>query len=248
MRPHLRGRSWARIFAVVSLVAGVSAVVPTIAANATVTNAIQVRWANGLIKNYACTTGQTNQGGSVVVYVDNGCSGRVWLHANTDGSGDAYCINPGAQAYSSPQSVGAGLTFPGAGYFEQASYNAANTNACDSGTRVTTNWFNGIYNQNTTGTSYPANCIQGTTYWAANPFSVPLAPPWYYLLTLTNTCNTRIWVHQNQDGTGAAYCISPAGWASDKYDATTGAAFNWEQNYGGEQIQISANQAPCYAN
>jgi hypothetical protein len=62
---------------------------------------------------------------------------------------------------------------------------------------------------------------------------------------LTNNCNTRVWLHQNVDGSGNALCIDPA----NVYNPTFMNAnpdFDWTRESGHySQIWISANQAPC---
>ena len=231
-----------RIFAAGLLAAGIVAA-PAAAANAGTT--FTVTWIDSYgstTQSYSCSGAPSVQPGLNVDKVSNDCGTRVWLHQSYSepgnvGAGNSYCINPGAVAYAFSTTVD----------FEQVQP-TSNRAACDvtssgSPVQVTPTWWNGVYDQYSQGTSFPADCTQGNKYWAADSFALPGEAAWYYLLYLTNSCNTRIWVHQYQNGDGASYCISPGA----RYDATTGAGFTWEQAYGGEQILISSNQSPCSA-
>jgi hypothetical protein len=217
--PVMKGqlmRFAARIFAGGILAAGMVAV-PAVAANAV--PSYTVTWVSTYGSNsqtYSCSGGAQISPGDNVSKVSNGCGGRIWLHQyysepGNAGYGNSYCINPGAVAYGFSPQYGDMTQV-------QPTVNAA---TCDSGTVVWVQWTN--------GESQRYSCVEG--FWTT---SLPDA-----VLSLTNTCNTRIWVHENAGGGGITACVSPAHYPGNTFDNNAVPPM--------AQFQISYNQAPCSA-
>jgi hypothetical protein len=135
--------------------------------------------------SYSCSSNTQTYEGLPLAEVRNSCGVRVWLHHyNSDGTIDAYCVNPdGGVAYGFST-----------GYTElQVS---STPTQCDSGAKYAVGWYG--YVSNIVAKTYA--CTMGTqhsdnTYWV---YSVSAAQ-----------CNFRIWLH-NSD-TGQSICISPQG-------------------------------------
>jgi hypothetical protein len=197
-----------RLFAAGLLAAGVVAAVPAAAANASAS--VTVEWVSDIgayTHTFSCSGTATHQQSGLswyVTYVSNGCGDRVWLHGTIGGGGATYCVNPGAIAYGF------------SGDFQQVELGTANGAACDAGAEFKVVWVT----QTPFEESYP--CVDGYTATADA-----------YVLDVQNSCNTRIWIHANPDGSGGAVaCISPGGtWGGPE----------------GTQVQVTANQAPCSA-
>lgn len=172
-----------RIFAAGLLAIGVSAG-PAVAASAS--SGVTVTWVTlygSHTQTYSCSGTQTYNGWDVA-YVSNGCGGRVWLHAQTNGGGATYCVNPGAIAYGA------------IGNYEQILVSGTQAE-CDAGAEDQVQWSDGAIT--------PYSCVDGFT---ANDYN-PVAGGWAYILKLTNNCNVRVWLHDNPAGTGAIACVSP---------------------------------------
>jgi hypothetical protein len=196
---------------------------PAIAASAS--SSVTVQWVSDIgtySQTYSCSGTATHEADGLTWYVDyvsNGCGDRVWLHANTDGSGASYCINPGAVAYGA------------IGSYRQAQFSGTATSACDAGTDTQVTWSDYA--------STPYSCVDGFT---ATDYNVNT---WEGILEIINRCNTRIWVHEGPDGKGDAWCVDPAA-GGNPNDPTVwsepGAGDTPDT-----QFQITANQAPCAA-
>jgi hypothetical protein len=219
----------ARIFAAALLTAGLACVMPPVAASASA--GVTVTWIDAYgatdTFTYACSGTQTYYGEDIVD-ITNGCGYRVWAHQYTDGSGASYCVNPGALAY--------GFTAD----FEQilVSENGA---ACDAGAESTVGWGNAI-NYNTVEDVTQASCVDGATY--TDYLFSSTGSSYLGVEDLPDACNTRIWIHENSDGSGDAFCVSPG----ESVNSLSPPYGNWANEYGlGEQIQVTANQAPCSA-
>jgi hypothetical protein len=214
-----------RFFAAVLLAAGVL-VVPAIAAEAS--SGITVEWISDIGSSgsftYPCTSGthtyNPNTTTYYVSYVSDNCGGRVWLHALPDGSGNSYCISPGDVAYGFTSS------------FRQILV-STNQFSCDDGVQLTAGWSDGqsLVDQ------VPAYCTTGQPYTDyTTPISGPGPVGYLYLFYLTNKCHVRIWAHENPDGSGGSYCISP------------GTTFHiTDAPFQATQFIPTANQAPCSA-
>jgi hypothetical protein len=193
----------ARMFAV-AILAGGAVAGPAAAASASAS--VTVEWVSDTgtyTHTYPCS-GTATHGGWYVDYVNSGCGDRVWLHGTLSGGGASYCINPRAEAY--------GFSVA----YEQVQFSGTAATACDAGTEFKVVWVT----QTPFGESYP--CVDGYTATADA-----------YVLDVQNSCNTRIWIHANPDGSGGAVaCISPGG--------------TWDGPEG-TQVQVTANQAPCSA-
>jgi len=158
---------------------------------------------------YPCSGTHTYYGESII-HVSNGCGNRVWLHGTTTGGGASYCVNPGALAY--------GFTT----IYEQILVSAAGA-ACDAGVQAKVEWTDYSVTQ--------AACVDGATY---TDYSV-VGGTYQGVLNLNNLCNVRIWIHENPNGSGDAWCVSPGAFVSPNV------------NVPDTQIYISGNQAPCSA-
>jgi hypothetical protein len=229
-------RFWARIFAVVSLLVGVTAAVPAVTAHASAD--FTVGWTlyqgSGTVQyTYSCSGGAVADGGDAVVYVSNGCSDRVWLHEYTDGSGNSYCVNPGAVSYASPGDGGVPIGGPLG--FEQAEP-TGNSSACDAGSSVAVNWVDTDTNNESWYQDSSYSCVDGQTHTAYDPNN---GGDWYYDVdSITNNCNVRVWLHANLNGSGNAVCIDPGAFLGI-WPGEVGPLYF--------QVQITANQAPCSA-
>ena len=83
----------ARIFAAGLLAFGLS-LGPAVAASAS--SGVTITWVTytgSYSHTYSCSGTATYYGWDVS-YVSNGCGDRVWLHAQENGSGAAYCVTP----------------------------------------------------------------------------------------------------------------------------------------------------------
>lgn len=173
----------AGIFAATLLAATALMAAPTISASAS--SSVTTTWVTSYGSDtftYACTGNSTHTYyGENISHVTNGCSTRVWLHANTDGSGATYCINPGATAYGFTRT------------YEQFLI-STNGAACDAGQEVPAEWA-GIW------TNY--DCVDGSTH------VLQYFGSYEFLDEIDNFCNVRVWAHQNPNGSGATLCISP---------------------------------------
>jgi hypothetical protein len=213
----------ARILAAGLLAAGLAPVMPAVTASASSGITIEyVTYTGTDWATYGCESGNHTYNGTsgyYVAYVSNGCGYRLWLHGTLSGGGASYCVNPWALAY--------GIS----GSYEQFQ---AGTNPydCDSGTQMSVTWSD--YDGKQYYTTSPYYCHDGDHYnlWNGSDSR------YYQVDTVTNTCNVRIWLHENPDGSGNAYCISPN---------TTVGIYPGQVGPFYEQFQISGNQAPCSA-
>jgi hypothetical protein len=211
-----------RVLAAALIAAGL-ALLPAAAANAGTSYTVEWITPDMVVVSatYSCSGGAQTDLGYAVEYVSNGCSDRVWLHEDTSGGGGTYCINPGAEVY------GFGIDELYFGYgFEQVEP-TNNGAACDAGVTFGIAWAD--------GSSGPYECVDGYNVYDGS------ASGYAYVLAVTNTCNTRIWIHLSYTATSAAVaCISP------------GSTWNYGtngQNDGtlGGSVLVTANQAPCAA-
>ena len=155
-------------------------------------------------------------GSALQVY--NPCSTRVWVHYTSGSSVQAYCVNPGgAIAYDLPIHWASGDT--------SDLQITTNSSQCDSGTYWGINWFNNGF----LAASQTNACQMDGN---GNPFT---EPGLYVGWVADGGCNFRIWLHQEDNGTGASYCINGKG------DTPT---FHNPLYY---QVQETYNQAPCNA-
>lgn len=195
----------ARMFAVAILAGGAFAG-PVAAASASAS--VTVEWVSDTgtyTHTYPCS-GTATYSGWYVDYVSNGCGDRVWLHQTLSGGGsNPYCVNPGAEAYGF------------SGDYEQVQFSGTAVTACDAGTKFTVAW------------TLEEPWVE--QYDCADGYTVSTGGS---VLTVVNKCNTRIWVHENPDGSGGAVaCVSPG--------------VTWGDDGKGLQVQVTANQAPCSA-
>jgi hypothetical protein len=173
----------------------------------------EVVWINSsgsTVENaYNCVDNSTHtQPGYYIYTLYNGCSTRIWAHENSDGSGAASCA---PQGFLSP-------AIPFNAYQFQMT---ANTSVCDT--------YVGIYWENSSGISSP-------------PRAFPCSQQQYiqtgfWIGLLSNSCGNRVWMHQYDDGTGAAQC---------EYAFTNDWIYAWgtgQQKYW--QFQVTANGYPC---
>lgn len=175
-------RSIVKLSAAATLIVAGTVALP--ATSATAGSSVQVTFVSpgeSHTFSYSCTNSTHTYGGDEINSVSNGCGTRVWLHGNLNGSGAAYCINPGAIAYNF-----------GTGFVQfQITTNGA---ACDAGHDVIAAW-EGAY------TNY--DCVDGSTHIESQDGYDE------FLSEIDNDCNVRVWIHENSDGSGAAVCISP---------------------------------------
>src|ERR1700678_4317346 len=158
----------------------------------------------------------TYQGAALEVY--NPCPYRVWIHYVSGSGVAAYCVNPGGGlAYDLP------ITWEGGDSSDLQISN--NTSSCDLGATWGIQWSdNGGLIPETNGCQNTGN---------GNPFTEP-AP--LFVAYVVGSCNFRIWLHANTNGSGASYCISPG---------STGDSPSFGSLY--HQVNESYNQAPCNA-
>ena len=186
-------------------------VAPTLSADAA--QSVSVTWVTAVSSQtltYNCSAGTHTYSGDWVNHASNGCSTRVWFHQYANGSGSSYCLNPGA------------ITYGFGGTYTQILV-TNNTAACDAGSDVYPSW---------DGDSTQYTCVQGATHTLYDQTGTPI-----WLVSVKNSCNTRVWLHQNTNGSGGSLCVNPNGsWTLTNYYGT--------YYY---QLQISGNQAPCSA-
>jgi hypothetical protein len=165
-----------------------------------------------------CTTPGTFWYPGAAQEVYNPCGGRVWVHYISGSAVATFCVNPGGLAYDLP------ITWqPGDSTNIQLT---SNTARCDAGNGFELYTLVGV---GTTPLPSPYNC---TNYGA-----IPETNSWIYLVQPYD-CNTRIWLHQNPDGTGNSLCIGPPG-LHDSVGPFT------EDEY--QQALTTNVQAPCSA-
>jgi hypothetical protein len=216
-----------RILAPALLAAGLIAG-PTVAADASASVSVTFVDAYGSDTfTYSCSGAHTYYSEDIS-YVSNSCGYRVWLHSSAGGANPSYCINPGAIAY------GFGGGFVQFLVTEQGA-------ACDAGVESTVGWGNEV-SYSTVESVTQAACVDGQTY--TNYLYSSTGSSYLGVEDLPNKCNTRIWIHENADGSGPAFCVSPGATVT-----SLGSAYGvWSAEYGiGDQIQVSGNQAPCSA-
>jgi hypothetical protein len=158
----------ARIFAAGLLAFGLG-LGPAVAASAS--SGVTVTWVTytgSYSHTYSCSGTATYYGWDVS-YVSNGCGDRVWLHAQENGGGAAYCVNPGAQAYGA------------IGNYEQI-FISTNPLPCDYGVKGQVAW------EGQTSFVQTFVCSDGYT----NNQSPQLVGAVY------NPCQVRIWVHDSR--------------------------------------------------
>jgi hypothetical protein len=162
---------------------------------------------------FSCSTpAEYNEGANPVIEVYNPCGGRVWVHYNSQ----AYCVNPGGLAYAIPSSE---LQWSNG---DTANIQlTSNTSQCDSSGSIPVAWENGAGQ----GAEIVYNCDTGASIDTG-----------YYIEQASNsTCDTRLWLHEDDNGGGNSFCFSP-------YTGTANfsAGAYW-------QLAGSENQAPCNA-
>ncbi len=205
-----RGRAVTLTVGLLLAVGGLAAL-PAVPANASST---VVAWWNlpgggaEELSFYCSEIGTSTIGGNALE-VYNPCGTRVWLHYYDLSNNHiyAYCVNPGgALAYD--------FSYP---YSDlQVS---SNPEPCDYEHTFMGNWDNELH-------------ITEDTYGCE--MGVVTTLPGSSVISVNSGCNFRIWLHQHDDGTGNAYCLSPGLYNSFNYGAY------W-------QIQETYNQTPCSA-
>jgi hypothetical protein len=152
---------------------------------------------------------------------------RVWFHQNSSGSGWAYCFNP-----NSTWSIRGNAEHPG------------NIQVTTTPQLCTANPPND--NKGRCGEFIDANTASyldalGPDYNSANAcfpdkVNVTYTKPWSNLTWLAYNSAFRVWLHQNPNGSGWAYCISDGIWLIGASGATTPG-----------NIQFTDNTSPCPA-
>ncbi len=161
---------------------------------------------------------QINQNGTQPLEVYNPCSGRVWVHVYDYSAGKtyAYCVNPGG-----------GLAYPASRFPPWRSGDgtdiqlSANTSACDSGQTFAI-WWESASTSRITTQVYACEAL--TLTWTGE----------FVEEAYNQGCDTRLWLHEYDSGTGATYCVDPGTVAQLPADAY------W-------QVEMVSNQAPCNA-
>jgi hypothetical protein len=214
----LRMKSLAKLIIAASVLSAAALAVPALPASASIAPDALLYSAsiNSLAQNsnyeVSCTPGshaisEAAVGG--VIAAANGCGTRIWIHQNPDGSGWSYCISP--YTYT---------TVPGWAYWPEQILVSANTAGCGAGSIATKFTLYGTQGDADTG------CIGG---------SHGISEPGLFGVTAAaNGCGTRVWLHQNSDGSGWSYCISPY-----TYTTVPGWAY-WPL-----QLLVSSNTASC---
>ncbi len=212
-----RGRV-ATIVAALLLGGGALAALPAPAASAA---SSAVSWWNvggsAVELTFFCDNPQlsTLPSGDYALEVYNPCGYRVWLHAYSGSTIYAYCVNPGGGlAYALPRHYTDIQVTTNPALCDNASNNHAHVTWLGPGT-------NNIVGFNYTCQRLDSKYVQG-----------------YWVNEVGNSCNVRMWLHQYDNGTGAALCVDAGqvvpgglGWTSPVY---------W-------QVQVTTNEAPCNA-
>ncbi len=161
-------------------------------------------------KPYPCTAYQYEVQGKPV-QVDNNCGTRVWLHYYDTGNGQiyAYCVDPGG-------GVAYDFNYPSSDI--QVS---SNSSQCDSGATFVIYWHS---DNSTYVEDHSYGCNVGTVETMTG----------YFIASAYNGCNTRMWLHEYDNGTGNSLCMNTG--------VTTGpySVAYW-------QVQVSYNETACSA-
>jgi hypothetical protein len=166
---------------------------------------------------YECgTTWDWIQNANPAFEIYNPCNTRVWVHYVNEGTGQvqAYCVNPGGGLAYSPLPI----TWSSSVTYSNIQL-TSNTAQCDSGDDAYIWW-------NEEGTGYtPLSDYACTINYGTSKSG-------YLVNEAQNTCDSRLWLHANSNGTGNALCIDPGSPV-----ANFGTVYL--------EFEISGNQMPC---
>lgn len=142
--------------------------------------------------SYQCgTSWQWRQGVNKIDDIYNPCSGRVWVHYVSVGTGQvqAYCVNPdGRLAYAIPLQWNSTVTYSDIQL-------SANTSACASGQTFAIAWENADSQIRTQSYTCLALTLTITGEFVEEASNLG--------------CVSRMWLHESASGGGASYCINP---------------------------------------
>lgn len=199
-------------------VAGVAALP---AASASASGSVVAWWTSGgsaYENTYTCAAQDPGpQGRPLEVY--NACGTRVWLHYDDAANGRIYtlCVNPGGfLAYGFTDSGG---FLAGTSQAVTDIQVTNNTSPCDASESLYIVWLRGSVTS------------QGYYSCEGQP---PITNGGQNVSYATDGCVGRVWLHENENGSGNSLCISP-GYS----DQPVPPAY--------QQAQETANQAPCSA-
>jgi hypothetical protein len=172
---------------------------------------------------YACGgTWQIDENYAEPLEVYNPCNSRVWVHVKdyTAARTYSYCVNPhGGLDYSA---------FPWHSGDRSDIQLSSTTSPCDGTAQFIVDWEQGDPSNPTATSVIPVSCGQ------AGPGSFST----WYIGQLLNYCDSRVWVHEYDSGTGNQFCT----------DLTTGYSLLGYPSLGKMwQFQETLNQAPCNA-
>jgi hypothetical protein len=219
-------RNLAVLMATIMLVAGAGvAALPATSASA---STIAEVWFSGEGTGIqVCSDPGTFYYSGSVVEVYNPCSVRVWVHYTAGTAVQSFCVNPGGGiAYDLP------ITWASVDTTNiQVTTNSA---LCDDRggakglTPIVVSWDTGLGLYQQSYNCDPAQSKQSlgedTMFW------------------IQSFCDFRIWVHANDDGSGASHCLDP------NWNATVGQGiYDPPSETEFKQFLVSEIQAPCAA-